>query len=464
MKNLKQNKKSENIFYGEKDLLSFLQSANIFIDNQLTYNKVKDILDKAFNSANTKETKELFYMIAFSFGDIQNREHNIFKGAKTDKGGESLRKFFIFFIKWLAEKDIKQFINFIPLIPQYTNFENLFYYQIRTKGKKVQEIISIINNDNEDKILNSVVEYLSNVISSSKTNEETHELIAKFLNKPRFSKRGKGENKYKMLPQTFAKEKFELKLATLLSEKLDWKIINFDKYTRFIGLENYKKKYNKNQIEVLLSTKRILNFNKKEFFELLDKLPSLARFNLQKNIIDKENNIVEKWNNLGVWYKEWLENKNIALQNVLALETKQKEEGLTIDEEKLLSKNKKESKITSNSFNFIDIITKFLENRNNKKELDLIAKTLLDKINIEVPILPIVDNSSSMSYNTVKLGNYSYNSIDLAKIFATLFLAKNPDTKNEVLIRFNSGCDILYSGLKTQTKTNRFMSNKAIYI
>lgn len=465
MKTMKMSQVKENIFYNKRELLELLQSVNVLKPDTLKYVQVESLLNKAHASIQTREDAQLFYSIIFSFGDIQNREHNIFAGKKTDKGGESLRKFFIYAVKWMAKNQFKQFVEFIPLISEYTNFENLWYYQVRTKGKKIIDTISIIDKKNEDLVLKSVVNYLTNVISSSKTNDETHQLIAKFLNKPRFSKRGSGDKKYKMQDVTFAKEVFELKLAELLSESLGWEVTQYKGNKRFFGLEKYKAKYNQEQAEVLFSTGRIKEFTKQQFMDWLDKIPSTARFHVQRMIIDKDNKNVEKWGELGTWYKQWIDNKSKAAQIVRDLETKAVVDGnLTIDEEKLLATKKKESKVTTGARDFLDLISSFYKNKNNQKELDLVAQQLLAKITLEVPILTIADISGSMNYRSLTINGVNMFPRDLAGLFATLFLAKNPHTntsKGDLLIRFDDRCDILYTGSnQTVRGENKFMANK----
>lgn len=63
---------SENPFYGKLALFEFYQSAQ---SGKITL----EILTKAFSGCKTEQEKQLFWIIAFSCGDISNRTHNVLR-------------------------------------------------------------------------------------------------------------------------------------------------------------------------------------------------------------------------------------------------------------------------------------------------------------------------------------------------------------------------------------------------
>ena len=184
------NKKSENPFYGFKNNLKLLQAST---DASVSVTLINDAWNEAKKN---KESRELFYSVLFSIGDITNRQHNIFKGKKKDSGGAANRECFYTIVQWLWNNDKKQFVKFLnaQLFNEYSCFDTLIRNRVQTKGSKILKVYSAFRDKEYRKVL---LDYTYAVVNGS--NPFNKLLIAKFLTIPRTSKR-KGHKQ--MLPET----------------------------------------------------------------------------------------------------------------------------------------------------------------------------------------------------------------------------------------------------------------------
>lgn len=463
---------AQNPFYGKKELLVLSQSLSKGV---LTPSQINNLLTTAWDESKKDKTlREMFFTVVFACGDVSNREHNIFRkeGVKNpDKGGSASRKNFIYCLQWLYKNVPEQYFKFLSIIPEYTNYENVLYYQLRTdriKGR-ITENVSI---GTDAKFIDEVTTYLASKISSPKTNAMEHQLIAKFLRKPRFSSRKKVSKKgivgrRKLKPETIAKELFEFKVAEALSKKLGWEIKTFDANTRFVGLEGYKAAHNRTSEAYLFSSKQILNYDEPMFHEWLNTLPSGARYNVQRRLLDgkgkSKNKWIGKYGDLASFYDNWVLAKDMAASKVRELEKKASVQENLSDEDKLeLAKAKKESKMNTGAITITDMLVEAMQNRGKAKELDVIMDNLLRKINIDVPVLTIVDVSGSMSSRYANIKGVRISAKAMAELAATVMLLKNPDPElSNILIKFDSKCEIMVQGeeIPATTRRNRFTSS-----
>lgn len=469
----KQALAAENPFYGKKELLLLSQQLN---KGQLNKIAINNLLTTTFKALTTKEDKEMFYIALFASGDIANREHNMFKkrGIKNvDKGGNSQRKTFIYILSWILDNQPDQFYRFLPIIGEYTNLENPFMYQIRTDRKKgtVLETLSVVPAGGRVQFIEKVTDYFSKIIRDPKTTSKDHELIAKFLKKPRFSKRKritkKGEvRRSELQPATVMKELFEFEFVTKLSEKLGWEIEKHKLNTRFVGFEKYKAMYNRSSEAYLFSSKEILGYDEDQFKTWLETLPSGARYNVQKRLMDKDGKSKGKWigkyGDLAVFYNNWIKQKESASVIARDLESKLKSTGDLNDEEKVqLAQATKAAKVNTGATSFMDIIEEFFHGGKSEAELNTIADNLLRKVNIDVPVMTIVDTSGSMNSHNYEYKGKKYHAIDIARLAATIMMLKNPDPElKEVLVKFDDIAEIMIEGKQYtgSSKRNRFSS------
>lgn len=476
----------ENPFYGKRALLDMMQQVSKMTDSPAKLTVFK-YLDAAWKESTDRTSKELFFVLMFAFGDVANRDHNVlaqkFGRGKTDGGGNSLRRVFLYCMEWLIAKDAKQFYAFLPIISEYTNLENSFFYQIRTNRKtgKVEDVISIVPKEAKKRaeFIDKVSDHFAKIIRDLKTPDVQHKLLAKFLPKPKFAQRTRtgvnkksGETykkKYSMQPQTHEKELFEKEFMTVLSKKLGWEMISYEKNTRFIGLEKYKAAHNRLSEAYLFSTKSILLMDKEQFFKWLNTLPAGARFRVQRRLFNKDGDKLvskKKWigkfGDLADFYTEWLNQKDAAASVARELEVKKKTVGgLTEDEQVLLKAATKASKVNTGADTLLDAVAELYKQYPNQKEFDVKVENMMRKVDIKVPTLVIADTSGSMSSNSVTHKGVTFKACDIARLAATTFLLKNPDPDlQQLLVVFNDRATVITEKSKAEVKssTNRFMA------
>lgn len=503
-----QKKLSENQFYGLRYTLDYFQQVPKMTDN-VNKSQLFEYLSNTWNECkNDVEKRKLFFSIFFKHLDVSNRDHNfltrIYGKNKSDKGGDALRKVGIYQLEWMLSQDISlrnQFYEFLPLIPEYSNFENIFFNQLRTDRKtgKVLEVISVVPESNKTQILNEITNYLASKIQNVKTSDFEHQLMAKFLPKPKFSKRKRTfvvseaglkavkkrfgneykvgdvvERKSSLQDATIKKEQFEADFITILSTKLNWQMIHYPYNVRYVGLEEYKAKWNRLSEAYLFSSKEILKMDKDQFIKWLNNLPSGSRFRVQCRLFNKDKSTgklvstgkwISKYGDLADFYNEWLNTKAVANQKVRELESK---ETLTEEETLELRKTLKEAKVNVAAESILDVVSKLIGAINNSgvKELDIIADNILRKIDIRVPALFFIDRSGSMTSRSCNHNGVSFSARDISKIALTAFLLKAPDKDLQSIFGlFSSQCEIITDGeIKLNQRANKYVIGNPVQI
>lgn len=470
---------NDNPFRGKVAMLTVLKKAY----QATTESALVPVLRSAYNEIQTQQDFEMFCILLISIGDIQNREHRILKNTVTDEidqGGNSLRIQFFWAIKWLVNTHPDVFFKLIAIIGEYTNIENLFYYQVRTdrKSGKLLEVRSIIPTDPTKRMefLQVITNYLAYKISSSDTTAVEHETLAKYIHTPKFSTRKrqyrnkKGEVTVVRTPikeHTREKESFEFELCKMLSEKLDWEVVQYPKNTRFLGIEKYKKLNLVQTESTLFASKEILDFNKEQFHNWLNRIPSEARYRVQKRLFNKtDKGLVPttKWVtdtvNLPEWYTLWLNSKEAALETVKELQEKKKLDGLSTEEEKMLKQATKASKVNTGASTLDDSFVEFfLTGNKSAAEREIVIQSLLNNLTVNVPVFVVVDKSGSMS-SPVVLKTISLPVINVAAFAAYVFLTKNPNAHlGNMLAYFDSSTKLVVDASFAAThQGNKFMA------
>ena len=417
------NKKQENPFYGLKNCLSLFQGQEMsqFLLSS-AYAEVKDDPIK----------KQMFYSLLFSIGDVTNREHNIFRGKKTDSGGQARRDDFFIAMWWLREVDYPQFIKFLNagLFDEYTCFDNLFRGRVQTKPntKEVIKAYSVFENVQYRKDL---AEYLVKLINGN--NPFKKMLIAKFLTLPRLGKRSGHKE---MLPQTktimFYKTKFLIELST----RMNWEVVKTEKYIDFRGYKTWRKQYNSNLESVLFSSGKIREFDRIEFLDWIDKLPSQARYRVKNRLyysykVTGDPHSGLKWGHLKLWYDAWEKFKEDAQNEQRILQEKVRQGTASVEETVRLEAVKKEAKVTTGATTFKDLYQEILRGNPDKLKLEAFVQ---NKVNLPFDFLTIIDESGSMQG-----GPFNF-----ATFLASVLLVKNPnDTGRNLIGMFASNARFL---------------------
>lgn len=409
MVEVKLNKSNNNPFYGLKNCLTLFQNTGSVITESLLDACWKEVKD-------SKEKRQMFFSLLFSVGDITARQHNIFKGVKKDSGGNANRAGFYVIFDWLRVNHRDQFVQFLNkgLFNEYTCFDLLFRSRVQTKGVKVLNVYDIFGDSwYSDKL----VEYVYSVING--TNPFNKMLVAKFLTIPRLSKR---TGHKQMLPQT--KQVMEHKTAFLikLSKLMGWEHTVNGAYINFKGYREWRKEYNGSLESVLFSTGKIKEFDKAQFIDWLDKLPSQARFRV-KNRVQYSKNTDEslKWPNLASWYADWEKYKEQKQAEQRVLEEKVRQGQASTEDVEKLQKVKKQAKVNVGATNFNELYEQILRDNVDKLKLESFIQ---NKVNLPYNSLVIIDDSGSMTGAP----------FNFASFLAAVCLCKNPDDDGRNLL------------------------------
>lgn len=479
---------SENPFY------KMTQTLNLFreipkLGDKTTEQTINSLLNNAWEECKaSKEKKQLFYILFFAIGDITNREHNIFKKAKIknpDDGGFSQRKSFQYALKWLHNKDKKLFYKFLPLIGEYYNLgASTMLYTIRTDRYKgtVKEIFQIPNID-----VDALTDYITVVLKDPRTTDNEKALWAKWLwTIPNGKTRQRkmvvteiGAKKYKdykvgdtvtkytsKQTVTLSKDTWVHSCIKMLSDKMNWTIVKHKSNIQYVGYSKFRTTYLANTEAVLFSTKKILEWDKTQIMEWINQLPSGARWRVQCRVVDKEGSKLvanKKWIakggvNIGEVYLEWMNIKDKA-QDELRQLSKTDKEKLKKEDPNKLKQMEKAAKVNVGATTFLDVMANCFKG-GTKKEIDTVAQSLLDKMDLKVPIMVCVDTSGSMGSSAITHNGVHFNAIQLARLATTLFLLKNPKEElQDMCIRFDNDAKILASGQYSSMRgSNRYLN------
>jgi hypothetical protein len=474
--NIKQAKAkaiSENPFYGLANMLNMQKFFEKVVDSNVSAGEVYKHLTAAWKEATSLDKRQLFFMIIFSGGDIANREHNLFSGIKVDQGGQAKRKAFRLSLDWILNNKAEQFYDFLPLIAEYTNYENLFYNQIRTDRYKG----AVLSTERLPINPARVAEYLRGKILDPNTTEFELGLIAKFLPKVPQSKRWRKDKAGKTVvrskkPATLAKDRANVDLIHKISEVMGFEIETHSKNTRYKGYEKFRSAHLANTEAHLFSSKKITTFDKVKFLTWLEGLPSGARFRVQCRIVNKENSVLKSnkvWKlstgeDMGEVYLQWMRDKETAMKKLVSL-TEEAKNAMTKTELRTLEK---QAKVTTGGTTIFDAFVELYKAAKGKvaayagsdAEVNLKLQTLVDKVKLDVPVMVCIDSSGSMG-GVLNVGGANMDRIDAAKLFASIMLYKNPNPElASTFMRFSSTSEVYSDGLKANAigSTNRYMT------
>lgn len=485
---------SENPFYGSKSMLAMDQGLTK-LDDKTSKPVVFAYLEAAWKEATTKEKKELFFILIFSMGDIQNREHNLFRKRKmknVDQGGHSKRKVFLFCMEWVLTKIPQQFYAFLPIIGEYYNLDGMFFYELKTdrwKGTLLETIKLPID-------VNLVTDYISKTLRLSRTTDNEKSMWAKWLphvptqryrtytmtektikafqKNPAYKDVKIGDKivvKKLKKEHTLQKDVWALDFIRQLSEKMNWVIVDHPTNVEFKGYREFKTKYLANTEAVMFSTKKILELDKTQLLEWFDQLPSGARYRVARRVCDKAKNGAltpsEKWvtnggANIGVVFLEWLKMKEEAQKKLRNL-TETEKKDMAPKELKLMEKA---AKVNTGAMNVLDIMLPLFKGGYYEREVSTALESLAGKLKLDVPVMCIADVSGSMDSHSIIHQGVEMSAKRVAQILITLFMYKNPDPDlQDILIRFDDQCEIITTGQKLLAMgQNRFVQNRTVVV
>lgn len=412
--------KSNNPFYGLKSCLRLFQN----VGGTITESMLNDCWVEVKNN---KEHREMFFSLLFSVGDITARQHNIFKGAKRDSGGNANREGFYTIFLWLKAYHKDQFIKFLNagLFNEYTCFDMLFRNRVQTKGKRVIKVFDVFS---DSWYREELLKYVYAIINGN--NPFNKMLIAKFLTIPRLSKRSGHK---RMLEETRILMEYKAQFLIELSKLIGWEYIANKHYCNFKGYRKWRQEYNGSLESVMFSTGKINEFDQQSFITWFDKLPAQARFRVKNRILYSKvkDSEVLKWEKFIPWVNQWENFKEQKQAEQRVLEEKVRQNQASEEDKARLEKVKKQAKVNVGATNFNELYSEILDNRVDKLKLE----SFINKVNLPYNSLVIIDDSGSMRGRP----------FNFATFIAAVCLVKNPDDDGRNLLGFFDGSSHWYS-------------------
>jgi len=437
-------KVSENAFYGLRNCLLLFQAGGkgsvsiAMLTN--AWNEVKD----------NKQYRELFFTILFSIGDVTARQHNLFGRNKVDSGGGAFREAFSIVMQWMKTHVPDQYKKFLfsRLFNEYTTFDNIFGIRVQTvkKTARVNKIVNMIGTSDNIPML---AEFAEQIIKGNNAFDKF--LLAKFLTRPRFSKRQKHK---KILPATLANMRLKAELIKQISDRCGFTYDVKDNYTDFKGWYEWRKPKLTEMESVVFSSGNAKLLDQQTFLAWIEQMPAGARFRVRKRILTKENQVKPKWAPLGEWYLQWEKFKENRQTEQRELEEKVRQGTATVDEKVELKAITKAAKVTTGAVNFQEIMGQILKGNVDKIKI----QPFLDKINIPYNTLVFVDDSGSMHSSGREIGGAHVSAFEFATFIAAICLLKNPSDDGRNLIgMFSNNCRMFSSINAMKVTTNRFV-------
>jgi len=490
------SKKQGNPYFGMAKTLGMLQNVTKMVDKP-SKSAVFSYLNEAWKECkDALEKRQLFFSCVFSFGDITNREHNLFrrKALKdVDQGGSALRRVFLHCLEWMHTYVPDQFYRFLPIYGEYYNLgaSTMFHllWTDRYKGTVIDTFKIDVNVDR-------LTTFIADTLKSRNTSENEMRLWAKWLwhipsakRKRKFVVTERGLNSVKKKynndakvgdvvtrvsekqKETIEKDRFVLRCIESLSVKMGWEIATYGTNKQYIGYRKFRSQYLVDTEAVMFSTGKIKALDKTQLLTWLDSLPGGARHRVQRRVVEKSDKGVltpkSKWVttkglNIGEVYIEWMKSKEIAQQTMRNM-SKEEKEKLAKENPNELKKMEKAAKVNTGGETMIDILLQMFTPSSTVAEANLKAHTLLENMKLLVPVLIAADISGSTSGHPVNYKGVQFTPAAFIKLLTTVFLLKNPNEElADMFIRFDDTADIITPGVKTDAAAqNRFMATHA---
>jgi hypothetical protein len=458
--NILSRKTSENPFYGQKELLTLYTRGSA----KCPKSELLQLLNNAWKAViENIELRRMLFVIIFSFGDITNRQHQIFGKNQVDQGGAAWREGFNWSLEWMKLNTYPQYLRFVfsDSIRQFIGFFAIFNLRVKTtkKTNKVEEVINTLKDVN----LVETAKYVANLIKTSRNPVELI-LIAKWLTGVRTSKRQKRDKTGKLvgsrplLKETLRNAVQKEAFYKALSDEMGWQYIQHPHNIQFTGLRDWKKQYNSDLESVLFSTGKIVEFDETQFKTWLNSLPAGARYRVRRRLLDKDDKSKAKWfskfanTDLAKWFLEWEKFKETKQVEQKVLTEKVRQGVATEDDKKKLEKVTKEAKVTVGGQSLFDELTELFA---GKQVSTVTLESIINKVKFEVPVLTISDCSGSMGGRATAI----------ARVLTTLTMIKNPSNElDNILVTFGSESKIYTDRSKGIESPNRFTAGRQIIV
>ncbi len=410
-------------------------------------------IHSALNSALAECKKEnmilLLERIMLHIGDI-SRQHNILReaGIISPTGGAQERAIFRSCLRWWEKNLPESFVKNIPIIVEFTLYENLMYYQNTTdrlKGNLIKTEILFPNPKavhsyltmqiRKGKDLNLIARHLPKYHTENDVTR-TAKKIVKLRNGQKSIEwklpigkswvkvngefvKGKSVHvnegdiiSYPRNKQKFVleKQKFVNNWIDGLCKSLDWTIKQYREFRK-----------QQNTPEQSFTSKSVLSIAESDFMNMLDHLSTGQRFRVAKMIAYKDSSgklvAKAKWSQLGEWYIKWEKNQEEVANELRKV-------AMTGDEstkKELMGK----FKVKATGQQTIDLLAELFKGNLNETQINNSYQSLVEKMDLIANVFPIIDGSGSMNsginHNGVHLQNRQ-----IAYAMAIAFSTRNP--------------------------------------
>lgn len=440
------NTKTVNPFYGMSNTLQIFQDAA----KGLSISRKK--LDGAWSECKG-DTDRLAVLISvlFSVGDVTARQHNAFEG-KVESGGHAQRNVFRdqivpFLVEKISSQNKATRLKLIGLVTEYTVMDNVLANRVVTKkgSSKVVNIVDMVSVFGEQ----DLATYAANIIRKGTVFQKT--CLAKYLTRPRLSKR-KGHKQ--LLPETKAIMLRRQSLIKRLSDLVKFPYTDNGSYIDFEGYYAWRKEFNKDFESVIFSTQSVRDLDKEEFLELLDKMPSDARFRTRNKVLFND-----KWGHLKDWFQEWESFKEAKQKEQRELEALVASGDADEIDLAKLKQVKKDAKVNSGSVSFTQLFRDIVNGSVDR----LKVQPFLDKVSLPYNSLVFIDDSGSMNSSWGSNSNYGFTPRQFAAFIATIVLSKNPDPDARNIVGlFSSTCRMANGVTSRNVRKNSIMNGSTI--
>ena len=447
--------------------------------------EIHPMLNNAYVECKENDVLQLFERILLHIGDV-SRQHNLLLelGIKSDKGGAQQRKTFRAILRWWEKTMPESFLKNLRVFTEFTLYENLVYYQIRSDRWRgdIQDVEILLPNPK------AVYSFIKDRIRSGKDIE----LIAKHLpkyesGKNRVTTKVSNRNGTWRLP--IGKDWVRVNGEIVTGEKVLLNVGDIIKYPRAKGEEvitkqkvlnkwimgfckemnwtlgDYKKFRSKqNTPEQKFSDKSILQLPKSEFVKFLDGLTAGQRFRvigiLQRSYRNNVNG-ESQWDKLFKWYQEWETNQEAVAQKL--------RDAFDSGDEKTQKELQGQLKVKSTGKTTFDLLQDLFSGDYTDQQIDNTYQSMTEKMDLVANVFPIVDGSGSMdsSVNGNSWGGVQKSEVsrrNIAYALAIAFSTRNPNPEfRDTLGWFSTNFHIIGHSKFKNNKPNKWVEGNEFY-
>jgi hypothetical protein len=409
-------------------------------------------LGAAFAEAKATDTVLLLERIMLHVGDV-SRQHNILRelGINSDKGGAQQRVVFRAILRWWAANLPESFAKNLRVLVEFTNYENLFFYQNTTDRKK--------GNLLKTEVLLPMPGAVQQFIASQISQGRDLNLIAKHLPKPvtgqlkttkKVVKAHKGNTQVSLASLKLKADVVRVNgervgkdatvnagdVVTYSRRKQAFTIEKQHQLNAWIAsfcdvmgwtLEQYRAfRSQQNTPEQRFASKRVADMPKSEFTKLLDTLTNGQRNRVARMIAYKDDKDVlhpqPKWGNLGAWYIEWQGNQSKVADKLRVLATQELTRDASTEKKQLMA----QVKVKTTGVTTVDLLAEMYKGRQTDDQINTTYQAMIERMDLIANVFVVADGSGSMDGADIEVSGVRLSRRQVAYALTVAFSTRNP--------------------------------------